>query len=185
VEPKATERPVATVPAAVEPPTRPLDQTEQSNALLEESERSRPAAGAGQLDAAALRRLWPEVLEVVKRSSRRTRALLDNAQIVDVSGELVSLSAPNALARMIAEDSNTSVLRAALTEVVGGEWKIAVSGGPGPGQSGNAAPPEPEPDPRDDSDDDRRPHDGAPAPDPEEEALRLLRDQLGARPLDE
>ena len=29
----------------------------------------------------ALRRIWPEVLEAVKRSSRRTRALLDGAQV--------------------------------------------------------------------------------------------------------
>ena len=47
----------------------------------------------------------------------------------DVDGELVGLSAPAALAKMIGEDSNTSVLRAALTTVVGGEWKIAVEGG--------------------------------------------------------
>ena len=78
------------------------------------------APAAGQLDAAALRRLWPEVLEIVKLASRRTKALLDNAQITGASGELVTLSAPVALARMISDDSNTSILRDALTKVVGG-----------------------------------------------------------------
>ena len=105
-----------------------------------------------------LRRLWPEVLEVVKEASRRTRALLDNAQITAVDGELVSLGAPAALAKMIAEDSNTSACAAALTKVVGGEWRVAVDG-PAPGgrdgcaQRGRAARGSaPEPDPRDDAD---------------------------------
>jgi DNA polymerase-3 subunit gamma/tau len=139
----------------------------------------KPSAGA--LDAAALRRLWPEVLDVVKQSSRRTRALLDNAQIIDVTGEQVSLSAPTALAKMISEESNTSALRAALTKVVGGEWKIAVSGA---APVAAAEPATAEPDPRDDDDDaaSTRPE-GEPV-DPEAEALRLLREQFDARPLD-
>ena len=45
-----------------------------------------PVAAVGELDATALRRIWPDVLEVVKRSSRRTRALLDNAQITAAQG---------------------------------------------------------------------------------------------------
>ncbi|WP_375477585.1 DNA polymerase III subunit gamma and tau [uncultured Jatrophihabitans sp.] len=156
-----------------------------------------PAAApvaAGVLDSAALRRLWPEVLDVVKQASRRTRALLDNAQISEVDGELVRLAAPGALARMIGEDSNTSVLRAALTRVVGGEWKIAVDGA-APVQSsgprgGGRQPGDPnapaEPDPRDDPDfepvgvGDR----SAPTSDPETEAIKLLTNELGARPID-
>src|SRR5581483_1849717 len=80
-----------------------------------------PASAPGALDSAALRRLWPEVLDVVKQGSRRTRALLDNAQITEVAGERVTLSAPTALAKMISEDSNTAALRTALTKVVGGK----------------------------------------------------------------
>jgi DNA polymerase-3 subunit gamma/tau len=142
-----------------------------------------------------LRRLWPEVLDVVKQSSRRTRALLDNAQITGVDGERVIIAAPSALARMIAEDSNTGLLRAALTQVLGGSWQISVEpdgaerSGSGPiAPPGPAAPsrsskptePEPsdEPDPRDDTDE------SEPGLDPETEALKLLQDQLGARPVD-
>jgi DNA polymerase-3 subunit gamma/tau len=159
-------------------------KSEQSKVLPAQSEQSKtgqaPPPPAGALDAAALRRLWPEVLEVVKQASRRTRALLDNAQIIDVAGELVSLSAPAALAKMIAEDSNTSVLRAALTRVVGGEWKIVVDGGTAPAPE--AAPAA---DPRDDADYEPTPaRETTPTVDPEEQAMRLLRDQLGARPLD-
>jgi DNA polymerase-3 subunit gamma/tau len=146
---------------------------------VEPADPTPPPTPAGGLDAAALRRLWPEVLDVVKQTSRRTRALLDNAQITDVAGEQITLSAPTALAKMIAEDSNTSALREALTKVVGGQWKVAVSGAAAPTSS--AA--EPDPDPREDEDDTAS---GKPAEpvDPEAEALKLLREQLDARPLD-
>jgi DNA polymerase-3 subunit gamma/tau len=146
------------------------------------------AAGPpGELDAAALRRLWPEVLDVVKQSSRRTRALLDNAQVIAAAGDLITLAAPAALAKMLSEESNTSMLRTALTKVVGGTWRVTVDGSGATGGSPAAATapaPPPDLDPRDDTDLDAS---GAPATavDPETEALRLLQDQLGARPVDE
>ncbi len=157
-----------------------------------------PAPGA--LDAAALRRLWPETLEVVKKASRRTRALLDNAQITDVDGELVRLSAPAALAKMIGEDSNTSVLKDALSAVVGGTWRIEVAAGSaagsaeagpsaGPSQQASARPRSGEPDPRDEADFDAGPPsdqaaDVPAALDPEALAIKLLSEQLGARPVE-
>ena len=125
------------------------------------------------------------MLEIVKHGSRRTRALLDNAQIVDVDGELVTLAAPAALATMIAEDSNTAVLRQALSKVVGGQWRVEIrpANGDGPAAAGGGVQAA-EPDPRDDTEPD------APSPravpvDPESVALRLLQDQLGAKPLDD
>ena len=148
-----------------------------------------PAEPGAPLDATALRQLWPEVLDVVKQASRRTRALLDNAQIASVTGELVGLTAPGKLAKMIAEDSNTAVLRSALTKVVGGQWKIAVASADTPGEAGPALPgarvapppePEPDPDPRDVSE----AADVSPPVDPETQALNLLRQELGARPLE-
>ena len=63
---------------------------------------------------------------VVKVASRRTRALLDNAQVHRRRRRDVTLSAPGALAKMIAEDSNTTVLQRGAHGVVGGEWLIAV-----------------------------------------------------------
>ena len=176
--------PVPPEPAAAEP-TPPPRAAEPGPAANEE-----PAVAAppGALDAAALRRIWPEVLEVVKDVSRRTRALLDNAQVTAVAGEQVTLSAPGALAKMIADESNTSVLRASLTKVVGGEWKIVVEAGGNGGSDASASSPQrsaaPEPDPRDDPDyEPGPPAAGAPV-DAETEAMRLLQDQLDARPLD-
>ena len=83
---------------------------------------------------------------------------------------------------MIAEESNTSVLRAALTKLVGGNWKIEVEpagsaagptrgrarcrAGARPARRGGREPPPPAPS------------------DPEADAMRLLRDQLGATPIE-
>jgi DNA polymerase III subunit gamma/tau len=190
----AAARPAAPAPAAPAPtvpapaPTAPAPAAPEPLAA-----EAAPSAAPGQLDAAALRRLWPEVLDIVKQSSRRTRALLDNAQIAAAEGELVTLAAPTALAKMIAEDSNTSVLRAALTTVVGGTWRIEVQPGANPAAASADAPAStarprsgpaaaPEPDPRDDTEPET-PATRA-AVDPEAEALRLLQDQLGARPVE-
>jgi DNA polymerase-3 subunit gamma/tau len=176
---KASER-ASSAKSAKQAPTAPT--TARSTPPAEGGEQSERTPPAGALDTAALRRLWPEVLDVVRQASRRTRALLDNAQIIEMSGDQVRLSAPAALAKMIAEDSNTSALRAALTKVVGGKWKIAVSGAPSAAGPETAAA---EPDPRDEDDDPAGARRGTGEPvDAETEALRLLREQFDARPLD-
>jgi DNA polymerase III subunit gamma/tau len=141
-------------------------------------------------------------MDVVKRTSRRTRALLDSAQIVAVDRDLVQLSAPAALARMISEQSNTAALARALTDVVGSEWRVEVKpvdeparpDGTAQHDSGNGAT-SPLPPSEDDPPEDPGEIDGAaassapaatPAPaDPEAEALKLLQQQLGARPLEQ
>jgi DNA polymerase-3 subunit gamma/tau len=173
----------AVAPASAAPP-------ESRAQISAEPAPTEPAPGApGQLDATALRRLWPEILETVKLSSRRTRALLDNAQITDAVGELITLQAPTKLALMIAEESNTSVLRQALTKVVGGSWRIDVepASNTSPATDNRnagepTASPRTEPDPRDDTEPSSS-AERAPTLDPEAEALKLLHDQLGARPV--
>ena len=189
-EPAATPEPAAMLaePAASAPKPTPAPATPAPEPVA--------AGEPGELDAAALRRLWPEVLDIVKQSSRRTRALLDNAQITTTTGELINLAAPAALAKMLADESNTSVLRAALTKVVGGTWRVNVDGTGGTGGQPSAAaavaqlpataPPTraPEQDPREDTDLEPATERTA-AIDPEAQALRLLQDQLGARPVDD
>jgi DNA polymerase-3 subunit gamma/tau len=146
---------------------------------------TKPApAPAGAVDAAAIRRLWPEVLDIVKQASRRTRALLDNAQVASLDGDQLTLSATTApLVKMIGDESNTELLRSALASVVGGTWRVAVELAGAPAVDPTPHEPQPEPDPRDDS--------GPAAPgnsaaaDPEADALSLLQSTLGARPLDD
>jgi len=124
---------------------------------------------------------------VVKGSSKRVRALLENAQLASSSGEQVTLTAPPALVPMLAEKSSAELVAAAFQKVIGGSWKITVTadaaGAPSPGRQ---QPRDPEPDPRDEPDYDAPAgSEAAPAADPEAEALRLLQDQLGARPVGE
>jgi DNA polymerase-3 subunit gamma/tau len=136
-----------------------------------------PPAESGAMDAAAVRRLWPDVLDVVKQTSKRTRALLDNAQVAGVAGERLTLAAPTAaLAKMISEDGTIELVRTALASIVGGNWQVVVeTNGGNPAR----ALPSDEPDPRDD------PHPPqASASDPEADALHLLQSTLGARPLE-
>ncbi|MGH3412567.1 MAG: DNA polymerase III subunit gamma and tau [Marmoricola sp.] len=197
--------PVATIPAPRPPTVAPSAAPSAAQtappepatpAGAAEPEPAPPEAPAPQpsgdrFDAAALRRLWPDVLEAVKQTSRRTRALLDNAQITGADGTKVTLAAPAALAKMIAEDSNSGLLRDALTQVVGGSWTIAVETGAGAPEQLPSVPTTPAParpsrapesDPRDDTDADDPPV--GPPVDPEAEAMKLLHDRLGARPVD-
>ena len=57
-------------------------------------------------------------------------------QVSEVDGDLVTLSIAAApLARMLAEESNAEVIKAALTQTIGGTWRVtvAVAGGPANG----------------------------------------------------
>ena len=159
-----------------------------------------PAAAPGALDAAALRRLWPEVLEVVKQSSRRTRALLDNAQIVRRDRRVGDARRPR---RAGPDDRRRQQhLRAAGRADRGGRRRMADRGRAGrqPATARHRPPgrrralrrrrtaPAAEPDPRDDTepDDPDAAAAGVRVPgDPEAEALRLLQSELGARPVED
>jgi DNA polymerase III subunit gamma/tau len=163
--------------AAPSEPEEPRRQSAQSERPADETAPAQPdpQSGSGTIDAAALRRLWPDVLDVVKQSSRRTRALLDNAQVASVDGNRLTVSAATApLAKMISEDGNVELLQTALTSIVGGTWQVDVAM-----TGGTAA----EPDPRDESREEAAVE--ASPGDPEAEALSLLRSTLGVRPIDE
>jgi DNA polymerase-3 subunit gamma/tau len=191
-EPAPTPPPAAK-PAAATPAARPARKVEappvEAKPVPAEPAKPAPAeppkpAPAGTVDAAAIRRLWPEVLDIVKQASRRTRALLDNAQVASLDGNQLTLSATTApLVKMIGDESNTELLRSALASVVGGTWRVTVELAGAPAADPSPHEPQPEPDPRDDS----RPANpgNSAAADPEADALSLLQSTLGARPLDE
>jgi hypothetical protein len=89
---------------------------------------------------------------------------------------------------MISEDSNVEVVRAALRDEVGGDWRITVQTPDAPAEVGLARPAGSSPpsviaerDPRDDTDFEALPPTSA---DPETDALDLLQARLGARPID-
>jgi len=100
----------------------------------------RPATAGGSIDAAALRRVWDQVLAAVRGRRRSTQVLLSgDGHIVDVRGNEIVLGFDNPnLARTFREGFNAEPLAEAVTEVLGGKWRITVGTGAGPG--GGAGP---------------------------------------------
>jgi DNA polymerase-3 subunit gamma/tau len=161
-----------------------------------------PAAADGELTTADVRRIWPELLSVVKRHKRTTEALLKSAQVHDLTHGTLTLAATSpALAKMLGDDLNKDIVRQALEELLGVRWKVqAVVDTPGQSAPG-APPPTPEAaraatraaetaeaeellaeraaDVADGGD-----REAAPVLDAEQAALQLLRTQLGAHPID-
>jgi DNA polymerase-3 subunit gamma/tau len=100
-----------------------------------------PAAPAsGGLDATAVRRSWDAILDVVNGRKRTTKALLLNAQVLDVQGRAVTLGFTTAaLARTFQQGTNEAVLKDSLQAVLGLDATLVVTTG------GEAPPPMAEP----------------------------------------
>jgi DNA polymerase-3 subunit gamma/tau len=154
----------------------------------------------GELTTTDVRRVWPELLSVVKRHKRTTEALLKNAQVHQLSNGVLTLATSSpALARRLADDLNKDVIREALNELLGVRWRVDAVVEGAAAAAGPAAAPEvareaarvaeaaearelmAERAEETSSAGGREPE---PAVDPEQAALSLLRAQLGARPVD-
>ena len=192
----------APTPEAPAPETaKAEEETPAPRSRRSRQDQPEPAAAApaphtpvGELDAAAVRRIWPEVLDNVKRRRRTAHALLMNVSVHSVDDGVLTLTISSIpLSRLLAQDANTEVVRSALKDVLGVDWRVAVvvdgDGGPAgganpPGASGGTAPPLPDDDPRDDEPSPPT----APGPparvDPEEAAISLLQSTLGAKRMD-
>jgi DNA polymerase-3 subunit gamma/tau len=187
----ASAPPVPSVPPALPtPPTPPTPPPASASPATPVSEV--PAARAsGAVDAAGVRRVWDDVLEATKRNRRTTHALLMSgpAHVVDVRGNVLVLGfATGPLERQFnVRGANEEALRAALAEILGGEWRIETTlGGPGapapttagpsrpsaPSAAAAAAPDVPVRDDEPDLDDD--------AADDGTSGLALLQQHLGA-----
>ncbi len=156
-------------------------------------------ADDGELTTADVRRIWPELMGVVKRHKRTTEALLKNAQVHDLSNGVLTLSTTSpALSRRLGDDLNKDVIREALNELLGVRWRVATVVD-SPDQPAAGAPPvapelahaaarAAESAEADELMAERAADvDGADAPpavDPEQAALALLKAQLGAHPID-
>ena len=82
-------------------------------------------AASGAMDAAAVRRLWSELLGSVRKNSRSTEAMLTNATVQSVEGDVVTIAHTAApLARRLAEPRNVDAIAKALNEVLGGTWQV-------------------------------------------------------------
>jgi DNA polymerase-3 subunit gamma/tau len=117
--------------------------------------------------------------------------MLDGATVLAVDGDTLVLRHPSApLAKRLVEQRNSEIIREALKDTLGVDWKIRCEAG----TTAPEAAPEPEsvapsPPQRDDDEEDMLAEAGngtseAPRRDPEEAALELLQSELGARRID-
>ncbi len=157
-------------------------------------EGTRTPAPTGDLTVVDLRRLWPDILEAIKERKRTTAALLMSASVLGVEGSVLKLGINSSgLMRRLSEEMNTEIIRAALLDKLGVDWQVqtivdvgqeqqslhdpdptARRGVPESAAEAVASEEVGEPDPQ-----------GSNEPaDSEQAALSLLRDQLGAQPVD-
>jgi DNA polymerase-3 subunit gamma/tau len=89
----------------------------------EESGVTAASGGPGQLSAAAIREVWPEIITDVGRKSKKVAALASGATVRDLDGQTVVLTFRfPAHAKMVAADPDLIVN--ALYEALGGRWQI-------------------------------------------------------------
>jgi DNA polymerase-3 subunit gamma/tau len=158
---RPSQRPAAEParPAALEParsvpgPARPVAPPPEPVAAQQEpAPVSAPASPAspGGVDATAVRRIWPELLAAIRKTSRSTEAMLTNATVQSVEGSLVVLAhTAEPLARRLSEPRNADFIAAALHEVLGGIWQVRCvhAGGGGGSARPNGSGPRPQPGP--------------------------------------
>ncbi|WP_309232202.1 DNA polymerase III subunit gamma and tau, partial [Micromonospora tarensis] len=83
----------------------------------------RPGAPAAALDAVAVRRAWPDVVGKVNRTNKRIAALMRDAVVRELDGDMLVLTVKSTvLAKMMAD--HAAVLTDALYEELGGRWQI-------------------------------------------------------------
>jgi DNA polymerase III subunit gamma/tau len=180
-EPQPEPEPLPS-PPPVMPPSDPVVEAPAPTA---------PAV-AGEPNAAAVRSMWTTVRDKVRQRSRTTEVMLAGAIVRAVDGDTLVLSHESApLAKRLVEQRNSDVIRDALKDALGVDWKIRCDVG-----SAAAASSTPEPESvapslpqRDDDEEDMLAEAGndtseAPRRDPEEAALELLQSELGARRID-
>ena len=166
--------------------TRPAARRDDAAPAEPQAPPERVHTPVGQLDAAAVRRIWPEVLDNVKRRRRTAHALLMNVSVQSVDNGVLTLTISSIpLSRLLAQDANTEVVRSAVKDVLGVDWRINVVVDGGLFGGGEAPPPDPrDDDPRDDEPSPPTADRGPARVDPEEAAISLLQSTLGAKRMD-
>jgi DNA polymerase-3 subunit gamma/tau len=148
--------------------------------------------GAGELNAASVRSMWPTVREKVRQRSRTIDVMLAGAIVLAVEGDTLVLSHESApLAKRLVEQRNSDVIREALKDALGVDWKIRCEAGAAapaavPQPADPVAPAAPQ---RDYDEEDMLAEAGSDTSevvrrDPEEAALELLQTELGARKIE-
>ena len=153
----------------------------------------------GELNAAAVRTMWPTVRDKVRQRSRTTEVMLAGATVRAVDDNTLVLTHASApLAKRLSEQRNADVIAEALKDALGVNWRVRCEAGaaePAPSAPSPArreAPTDESPDAHSAQRDEEehmlaeagRDEPSAPRRDPEEVALELLQNELGARRID-
>lgn len=182
--PPKPETPSEPEPTPSPPPVRP-----PSDPVVEAPP---PAAVTGEPNAAAVRSMWSTVRDKVRERSRTTEVMLSGAIVRAIEGDTLVLSHESApLAKRLSEQRNADVIREALKDALGVNWKIRCETGSAATPPPAAAEPAdvPAPPQRDDDEEELLAEASSdtsdtPRRDPEEAALELLQSELGARRID-
>jgi DNA polymerase-3 subunit gamma/tau len=115
-----------TAPAAPSQPSKVLPKADTKEALPVAAEVKPKKANVDSMDIAGLRRIWPDVIENVKKRRRLTWSLLSaSAQILGVDDTNITIGIVNAGARdSFVRSESDEILRQAFIEVVGLDRKI-------------------------------------------------------------
>ena len=194
-EPVAAPEPVAKPEPVPAPRPAPAAAAEPDHAPRPAPEPAPAPAASGEPGAAAVRSMWSTVREKVRERSRTTEVMLAGAIVRAVEGNTLVLGHESApLAKRLSEQRNADVIRDALKDALGVDWRVRCEPGVGaPAAEADPTPAEPAPDvvdPQRAEEDsmiaevDRDAEDPAPRRDPEEVALELLQSELGARRID-
>lgn len=178
--PAPTAPPAPTPAPAAPPPTAGHPTAPAALTTVQAATGNAVPPSGGEVDAAAVRRVWPELLELVRGRKRTTEALLKNATVLAVDGGVLRLGTDSApLMRMLSQEVHIEIVRLSLRDLLGVDWRIQTVVATPTLDSPEAA----ELDPHDDE---SMPGPDSPAPnrDPEAAAISLLESQLGARPID-
>ena len=140
--PVGTQAPRGGQPSAPPAPLAPLAPAPAASAP------ATTGVGAPLGDPSRVRQMWPDILEAVKNRRRFTWILLSqNAQVVGFDGATLQLGFANPGARdSFMSGGSENVLRQAISDAFGQQWKIEAivdpsgGGGTGPGGPGGGAP---------------------------------------------
>ena len=113
-------------PALVETPTEPITKVEPKAPIRAAAPTPSATAPKGPVDAAALRRFWPDVIENVKKRRRLTWSLLSSsAHVLTVDEKVITIGITNAGAReSFMRSGSDEILRLAFVDVTGMDRKI-------------------------------------------------------------
>jgi DNA polymerase III subunit gamma/tau len=133
-------RPPTVAPAVDQPVAEPAPPSPDVQPPQVRPFEAQPQPASGQLDAAAVRRVWQALLDAVREQSRATQVLFSNSTASAVEGNTLVLSLPTApLARRLGEERNIEMIKKALHSVLGVDWQVrcehpGANAGPGGAQ---------------------------------------------------